>query len=134
MDIAINEAPLRHQGQSLRIDRLVHCHQPSEHAGWWVLDYKSAAEPERQPALMAQLQRYRAAVQGQAPGERVQAAFLAGDGRMVRVPEGAAAIEGLALGAGAGPGGGAVRHTLAPAPGPDAASGAPQGFVQGSLF
>jgi len=133
VDTAINEAPLRYQGQSLRIDRLVHCHQPPERAGWWVLDYKSAAEPERQPALMAQLQRYRAAVQAQAPGERVWAAFLTGDGRMVRVPEGAAAIDG-ALGAGSGQGTGAVRHTLAPAPGPDAAGGAPQGSVQGSLF
>ena len=134
VDTTINEAPLRHQGQSLRIDRLVHCHQPPERAGWWVLDYKSAAEPERQPALMAQLQRYRAAVMGQAPGEQVRAAFLTGDGRMVRVPDGAAAIDDPVLGAGSGQGVGAVRHTLAPAPGPAAAGGAPQGSVQGSLF
>ncbi|ART59592.1 DNA helicase UvrD [Acidovorax carolinensis] len=134
VDVTINEAPLRHQGQSLRIDRLVHCHQPPERAGWWVLDYKSAAEPERQPALMAQLRRYRAAVQGQALGEQVRAAFLTGDGRMVRVPEGVAAIDDPVLGAGSGQGNGAVRHTLAPAPGPDACGGAPQGSVQGSLF
>jgi ATP-dependent helicase/nuclease subunit A len=133
VDTTINEAPLRYQGQSLRIDRLVHCQQPPERAGWWVLDYKSAAEPERQPALMSQLQRYRAAVQGQAPGERVRAAFLAGDGRMVLVPEGPAAIDGD-LGAGLGQGAGAVRHTAPPAPGPAAAGGAPQGSAQGSLF
>ena len=145
VDTAINEAPLRHQGQSLRIDRLVHCHQPPECAGWWVLDYKSAAEPERQPALMAQLQRYREAVQGQAPGERVWAAFLTGDGRMVLAPDGAPAADGASAA-------GAVRHTLAPAPAanaapsvspqaptaPPAIDGAPgdasPGSVQGSLF
>ena len=145
VDTAINEAPLLYQGQSLRIDRLVHCHQPPERAGWWVLDYKSAAEPERQPVLMAQLQRYREAVQGQASGERVWAAFLTGDGRMVHVPDSAAAVDG-ALAAGA------VRHTLAPAPAANAApsvstqaptaapaiDGAPvgtsPGSVQGSLF
>ena len=112
----------------------MHCHQPPERAGWWVLDYKSAAEPERQPALMAQLQRYRAAVQVQAPDERVRAAFLTGDGRVVQVPDGAAAVEGATLGAGARLVTGAVRHTAPPAPGPDAAGGAPQGSVQGSLF
>ena len=57
-------------------------------AGWWVLDYKSATQPERQPQLIAQLQRYRAAVQAQVPGEVVGAAFLSGEGRLVRVPEG----------------------------------------------
>ena len=150
VDTTINEAPLRYQGQSLRIDRLVHCHQPPERAGWWVLDYKSAAEPERQPALMAQLQRYRAAVQGQAPGERVWAAFLAGDGRMVRVPgDGACALEGALVASSDPKSGAAVRHTLAPAPlafastsatasaasGPaGAAGGTPEGSVQGSLF
>ncbi len=123
VDTAINEAPLRHQGQSLRIDRLVHCHQPPERKGWWVLDYKSAAEPERQPALMAQLQRYRAAVSGQVPGEPVRAAFLTGDGRMVPVSDGAPPAE-AALAAGADRAAQAVRHTLAPAPGP----------AQGSLF
>lgn len=87
VDSAVNEAPLNHQGQSLRLDRLVH--RPVEPGakspapGWWVLDYKSAAQPERQPGLMAQLQRYRDAVQALMPGEPVHAAFLTGDGRMV---------------------------------------------------
>jgi len=150
VDTTINEAPLRYQGQSLRIDRLVHCHQPPERAGWWVLDYKSAAEPERQPALMAQLQRYRAAVSGQVPGERVWAAFLTGDGRMVRVHGDAGPADEGALVAGTGQGAGSVRHTLAPAaqstaaasthappaaPGMDGAGGGPsQSAVQGSLF
>ncbi len=145
VDTTINEAPLRFQGQSLRIDRLVHCIQPPERAGWWVLDYKSAAQPERQPALMAQLQRYREAVMGQAPGERVRAAFLTGDGRMVVVPSDGtplidAELAGLALGVPP------VRHTLAPAPtgsaptaiapalAPVAESGPADGSAQGSLF
>jgi ATP-dependent helicase/nuclease subunit A len=110
VDLAINEAPLHFQGQSLRIDRLVHCHQPPERAGWWVLDYKSAAEPERQPALQAQLQRYRSAVQGQTPGERVHAAFLTGDGRLVPVPDAVPQGPGAAQREG-----GVLRHTLAPA-------------------
>jgi ATP-dependent helicase/nuclease subunit A len=110
VDMAINEAPLHFQGQSLRIDRLVHCHQPPERAGWWVLDYKSAAQPELQTALLSQLQRYRSAVQGQTPGARVHAAFLTGDGRLVPVPE----MEPSSLGAGQGVHD-ALRHTLAPA-------------------
>lgn len=87
VDQAINEAPLRHQGQNLRIDRLVHCRQPPGRAGWWVLDYKSAAEPERQSALIEQLRRYRAAVQSQTPNERVRAALLTGDGRMLALAD-----------------------------------------------
>ncbi len=112
VDSAVNEAPLNHQGQSLRLDRLVH--RPAGPAddgpapGWWVLDYKSAAQPERQPGLMAQLQRYRDAVRALVPGEPVHAAFLTGDGRMVVLP----ADPGTAGGAG---GARAVGHTLAPA-------------------
>ena len=124
---AINEAPLRHQGQSLRLDRLVHCSAPPERAGWWVLDYKSAAQPERQGALMAQLQRYREAVRRALPGEPVRAAFLTGDGRLVLVPDDAAQA------------GAAVQHPLQeprasapPAAGP-AAPTAPHS-TQGSLF
>lgn len=86
IDMAINEAPVRDEGVSLRLDRLVHRTTPPDLAGWWVLDYKSAIQPERQPGLVAQLQRYRRAVQRHVPGERVHAAFLTGDGRMVPVP------------------------------------------------
>ncbi|MFN4120479.1 UvrD-helicase domain-containing protein [Acidovorax sp.] len=141
VDMAINEAPLRYQGQSLRIDRLVHRHQPAGHAGWWVLDYKSAAQPERQPALMTQLQRYRAAVRQQVPGEPVWAAFLTGDGRLVVVPEeGEDKVQGAHAAAFASA---SLGHTLAPAalaggqgsdgPPSEAPMGAP-GPVQGSLF
>jgi ATP-dependent helicase/nuclease subunit A len=124
VDTAINEAPLRHEGQNLRLDRLVHCTQPAERAGWWVLDYKSAAEPERQPALLAQLQRYRDAVLRAMPGERVHAAFLTGDGRMVPAP-----VAGTAAAA-ASPGPVAAAPAKAEAL---RGSSAPES-VQGSLF
>lgn len=132
MDSAMNEVPLNHQGQSLRLDRLVHRPMAAQGAGpapgWWVLDYKSAAQPERQPSLMAQLQRYRAAVRALMPGEPVHAAFLTGDGRMVVVP----------ADSGAAGGEGAMGHTLAPtAPAPARPRRAPPAVgdsPQGSLF
>ncbi len=86
VDTAMDEAPIVHRGQTLRIDRLVRrIAGPEGVAQWWVLDYKSAASPERQAELVEQMRRYRAAVQGQFPGEMVRAAFLTGDGRMVEV-------------------------------------------------
>lgn len=119
---AINEAPLNYQGQSLRIDRLVlrrAVHADDAAAGWWVLDYKSAAQPQRQQTLVAQLQRYREAVSALMPGEAVYAAFLTGDGRLVP----------------------AVGHTLAPAapvvpakPERAHAAPGPADSPQGSLF
>jgi ATP-dependent helicase/nuclease subunit A len=85
---AFNEAPLVHQGQRLRLDRLVRRRaQAGRPAAWWVLDYKSAARPESQPQLQAQLRQYRAAVRAMVRGEAVFAAFLTGDGRMVVVDD-----------------------------------------------
>jgi ATP-dependent helicase/nuclease subunit A len=81
-----NEVELIHSGQILRLDRLVR-RKDAAHAGhWWVLDFKSASEPLRQPLLVAQLQDYRSAVQQIYPGETVRAAFLTGQGAMVPVP------------------------------------------------
>ncbi len=77
-----NEVPISHIGQPLRIDRLVRRRDSGE---WWVLDYKSAGMPERQPELVAQLQSYRAAVQAAFPGEPVLAAFLTGRGTVAVV-------------------------------------------------
>ncbi|MFT3814614.1 MAG: UvrD-helicase domain-containing protein [Acidovorax sp.] len=85
VEFALNEAPLHHQGQSLRLDRLVRLRAPRDGARWWVLDYKSAATPERQPELIAQMQRYRAAVQAQVGDEPVAVALLSGDGRCIAV-------------------------------------------------
>lgn len=80
---AFNEVPLSYQGQSLRIDRLVQGQPGTAYEGWWVLDYKSATQAEQQTALHAQLQRYRLALQAQYPNDRVRAALLTGNGRMV---------------------------------------------------
>ncbi|GKT24547.1 UvrD-helicase domain-containing protein [Acidovorax sp. SUPP3334] len=85
VDRAVNEATIVHAGQTLRIDRLVRRTSPVESPTWWVLDYKSAADPERRPQLRAQLLRYRDAVLTQMSGHGVRAAFLTGDGRMVEV-------------------------------------------------
>ena len=78
-----SEVELAHAGQLLRLDRLVR-HRDS---GWWVLDYKSAAQPQTQPELLAQMQVYRHAVQAWQGGAQVRAAFLTGQGRLVEVPE-----------------------------------------------
>ena len=81
---AFDEVELIHQGERLRIDRLVRrragAHGPE---AWWVLAYKSAAHPERDATLLAQLERYRAAVESLHPGQVVRVAFLSGEGRVV---------------------------------------------------
>ena len=77
-----NEVSLVHEGDTLRIDRLV---RHRESGAWWVLDHKSAARPERDPALIAQMQRYRAAVQIASPGVVVRVAFLTGQGALIEI-------------------------------------------------
>ncbi|WP_077002832.1 exodeoxyribonuclease V subunit beta [Variovorax sp. KK3] len=77
-----NEVTLMHGGEVLRIDRLVRHRESGE---WWVLDYKSAGRPERDPALIAQMERYREAVRQAHPGATVRAAFLTGQGELVDV-------------------------------------------------
>ena len=74
------EVALSVQGQLLRLDRLVHHRATGD---WWVLDFKSASQPQCQPDLVAQLQAYRAAVQAIYPASRVQAAFLTGEGAQI---------------------------------------------------
>jgi ATP-dependent helicase/nuclease subunit A len=75
-----NEVELLHQGEMLRLDRLV------RRAGeWWVLDYKSNFTPERDALLVAKMQRYREAVALAYPGVGVKAAFLTGQGKLVAV-------------------------------------------------
>ncbi|MFN4003383.1 MAG: UvrD-helicase domain-containing protein [Hylemonella sp.] len=76
-----NEVPVVHGGQIGRIDRLVRRRDGS----WWVLDYKSAARPDAQEALRAQLAAYRAAVQAASPGQPVHAAFLTAAGTLLEV-------------------------------------------------
>jgi ATP-dependent helicase/nuclease subunit A len=84
VDWHANEVPLLHEGEHLRIDRLV---RHRETGAWWVLDYKSAARPERDAELIGQLRRYRVAVQGAHPQAIVVAAFLTGQGTLVMVDD-----------------------------------------------
>ncbi len=77
-----NEVALLHDGELLRLDRLVRRRGSGE---WWVFDYKSAAQPQQQPELLAQLRRYRQAVAAANAGAPVRAAFLTGQGRLVEV-------------------------------------------------
>jgi ATP-dependent helicase/nuclease subunit A len=76
-----NEVPVVRQGQPGRIDRLVQRRDGS----WWVLDYKSALQPQAQQQLRAQLTAYRAAVQAACPGQPVYAAFLTAAGSLIEV-------------------------------------------------
>jgi ATP-dependent helicase/nuclease subunit A len=76
-----NEVEVMHRGEVLRIDRLVR-----RGGEWWVLDYKSAAQPERDDEKLAQMQRYRAALAAVHPGQVVRAAFLTAQGRLVVLP------------------------------------------------
>jgi ATP-dependent helicase/nuclease subunit A len=75
-----NEVGLSHDGKMLRLDRLV---RRRDTGAWWVLDYKSAAAPERQAEQRAQLQTYVKAVQTAYPGVPVCAAFLTATGKLV---------------------------------------------------
>src|SRR5690606_27915984 len=79
IDWSGNEVALVHEGEALRIDRLV---RERDSGAWWVLDYKSAARPERDEALLAQMRRYRVAVQQAYPDAPVRVAFLTGQGEL----------------------------------------------------
>jgi ATP-dependent helicase/nuclease subunit A len=82
-----NEVPLTVQGHVRRIDRLVQlkAQTPGAAGAWWVLDYKSAAQPLLQDELLAQLRSYRAAVQAIYPGQSVKAAFLSAQGTLEEI-------------------------------------------------
>ena len=80
-----NEVELTHDGETFRLDRLVQ-RRDAGHAGhWWVLDYKSAANPHTQADLVAKMQTYKAALQAIYPGQVVKAAFLTADGAVIEV-------------------------------------------------
>lgn len=81
-----NELPLLWQGAWLRLDRLVAL-ETAQGREWWVLDHKLHPAPQTQPALRAQLARYRDAVRALQPGERVRAAFITAEGRAVELPD-----------------------------------------------
>ena len=78
-----NEVELWHQGQALRLDRLV---RRADTGCWWVLDFKSALHPERQAELRAQLQRYHRALALAHPGDAVRLAFINARGQLIEIP------------------------------------------------
>ncbi|ROZ77170.1 exodeoxyribonuclease V subunit beta [Ramlibacter sp. WS9] len=82
IDWQANEVPLHHEGELLRIDRLVRRAGSGE---WWVLDYKSNSRPQADAILVDKMNLYRTAVAKAYPGAVVKAAFLTGEGRMVAV-------------------------------------------------
>jgi ATP-dependent helicase/nuclease subunit A len=86
IDWQANEYELFHDGRSLRIDRLV---RHRETQTWWVIDFKSAAQPERSQTLRAQLAGYTQAVSDvmSIPKHQIEAAFVTGEGVFVRHPE-----------------------------------------------
>ncbi|MES2839868.1 MAG: UvrD-helicase domain-containing protein [Pseudomonadota bacterium] len=79
-----NEVELFHGGELLRLDRLVRRTDTGE---WWVLDFKSAANPEQQVELLVKMQSYRQAVQVARPGALVRLAFINLHGRLIELQE-----------------------------------------------
>jgi ATP-dependent helicase/nuclease subunit A len=77
-----NEVELWHNGELLRLDRLVRRRDSGE---WWVLDFKSADRPEQQAGLREQMARYRRALQAARPGHSVRLAFINAAGRLIEL-------------------------------------------------
>ena len=75
-----NEVEIWHQGELLRLDRVVRRRDSGE---WWVLDYKSADHPEQQTGLQVQMERYRSALQAARPGHTVRLAFINAAGTLI---------------------------------------------------
>jgi ATP-dependent helicase/nuclease subunit A len=84
-----NEVALDHEGQLLRIDRLVAIDTP-EGRHWWVLDYKLGHRPQHSQTYQVQMARYVAAVSALQPGERVSAALVSGEGAFLPLDQGGA--------------------------------------------
>ena len=80
-----NEVELIHQGQTLRLDRLVQRKDVGHENHWWVLDYKSAPDPQRQADLVDKMHSYVDALRGIYPGQTIKAAFLTADGSVLPV-------------------------------------------------
>jgi ATP-dependent helicase/nuclease subunit A len=74
---ARNEVELVHNGEWMRIDRLVGFED-----GLWVLDYKRHLLDQQQAAYWQQLARYRDACSALFPGKAVRTALITVDGRI----------------------------------------------------
>jgi ATP-dependent helicase/nuclease subunit A len=77
-----NEVGITFAGRTFRLDRLV---QRRDTHAWWVLDFKSSANPQSQPALREQLHGYRTALAQICRGKPVHAAFLTPQGRLIEL-------------------------------------------------
>ena len=81
-----NEVTLHHEGQVLRLDRLV---RQRDTGHWWVLDFKSAARPQDDDIKLSQLRRYREAYRQalgmDGGGAVIRIAFLTGQGALVEI-------------------------------------------------
>ena len=87
-----NEVALVHEGDVLRLDRLVRTRgSGGEPATWWVLDFKTATTPARQTDLLTQMAAYRAAVAAAYPGAPLRLAFINADGRLIELSQDPAA-------------------------------------------
>jgi ATP-dependent helicase/nuclease subunit A len=82
IDWFANEYEFVSDGRALRIDRLV---KRRDTQTWWIVDFKSASQPERSAASIEQMNRYHGAVVKHlgVTWEQVRALFVAGDGRSV---------------------------------------------------
>ncbi len=77
-----NEVDLVHQGQAMRLDRLV---RERTSGAWWVIDFKSHEAPHTVPQHREQLRSYRAALQASRPGDTVRLAFITVHGRFIEL-------------------------------------------------
>lgn len=81
-----NEVDLVHQGQALRIDRLVRERGNGVGTGaWWVIDFKSHEAPHTVAAHREQLLGYRAALLANEPTQPVRLAFITAQGRFIEL-------------------------------------------------
>ena len=84
VDTSGNEVDIFHAGELLRLDRLV---RRSDTGEWWVLDFKSAENPEQQQDLLTKMQRYRQAVRAARSGAKVRLAFINLHGRLIELQD-----------------------------------------------
>lgn len=79
-----NEVAINHEGQDLRIDRLV-CRIEAGRNTWWVLDYKLHPAPDSDAGYCEQLSNYRNAIRSLQSGDAVRCAFITGQGRLLEL-------------------------------------------------
>ena len=79
-----NEVAIGHNGQTLRLDRLV-AKQEGEGTVWWVIDYKLNHQPQELVQYQSQMRQYLDAVATMQPTDQVRGAFITGAGHWIPV-------------------------------------------------